>query len=185
MRLPFVFSIGCFAGSLGKRMAVALVVACILAGTVSCTTPATRFVIISDLHPDPGAYDQLEAMTDHVIKLRPALAVVLGLPAAFVLHRLAVPGRQAVRAALLVPFVLPTVVVGVAFAIGLLLQYLATDVRWIESRITILPVRWIGLGLMIAAGTGMGKSAITSTAATSATVRPMALRTVTITASRG
>lgn len=44
-----------------------------------------------------------------------ALAVVLGLPAAFVLHRLAVPGRQAVRAALLVPFVLPTVVVGVAF----------------------------------------------------------------------
>src|SRR5690606_11610076 len=45
---------------------------------------------------------------------------------------------------------------GVAFAIGLLLQYLATDVRWIESRITILPVRWIGLGLMIAAGTGMG-----------------------------
>ncbi len=28
--------------------------------------------------------------------------------------------------------------------------------RWIESRITILPVRWIGLGLMIAAGTGMG-----------------------------
>ncbi|MDM8006965.1 MAG: metallophosphoesterase [Phycisphaerae bacterium] len=78
MRLPFVFSIGCFAGSLGKRMAVALVVACIPTGTVGCTTPATRFVIISDLHPDPGAYDQLEAMTDHVIKLRPALAVVLG-----------------------------------------------------------------------------------------------------------
>ncbi len=44
-----------------------------------------------------------------------ALAVLLGLPAAFVLHRLAVPGRRAVRAALLVPFVLPTVVVGVAF----------------------------------------------------------------------
>lgn len=45
---------------------------------------------------------------------------------------------------------------GVAFAIGLLLQYLATNVRWVESRITILPVRWIGLGLVIAAGTGMG-----------------------------
>ena len=42
------------------------------------------------------------------------VAVVLGLPAAFVLHRLALPGRAAVRAALLVPFVLPTVVVGVA-----------------------------------------------------------------------
>ncbi len=44
-----------------------------------------------------------------------AIAVLLGLPVAFVLHRLAVPGRRIVRAALLVPFVLPTVVVGVAF----------------------------------------------------------------------
>ena len=44
-----------------------------------------------------------------------AVAVLLGLPAAFVLHRLALPGRRAIRAALLVPFVLPTVVVGVAF----------------------------------------------------------------------
>jgi len=43
------------------------------------------------------------------------LAVVLGLPAAYALYRLALPGRTAVRAALLVPFVLPTVVVGVAF----------------------------------------------------------------------
>ena len=43
------------------------------------------------------------------------LAVVLGLPAAYALHRLRWPGRGAVRAALLVPFVLPTVVVGVAF----------------------------------------------------------------------
>ena len=43
------------------------------------------------------------------------LAVVLGLPAAFVLYRLALPCRRLIRAALLVPFVLPTVVVGVAF----------------------------------------------------------------------
>jgi thiamine transport system permease protein len=44
-----------------------------------------------------------------------AVAVLLGLPAAYALHRLALPGRRIVRAALLVPFVLPTVVVGVAF----------------------------------------------------------------------
>jgi thiamine transport system permease protein len=43
------------------------------------------------------------------------LSVLLGLPAAFALHRLSWPGRRVVRAALLVPFVLPTVVVGVAF----------------------------------------------------------------------
>ncbi|WP_224769324.1 ABC transporter permease [Nocardioides ochotonae] len=44
-----------------------------------------------------------------------ALALVLGLPAAYVLHRLALPLRGVLRAVLLVPFVLPTVVVGVAF----------------------------------------------------------------------
>ncbi len=43
------------------------------------------------------------------------LSVSVGLPAAYVLHRLDLPGRRIVRAALLVPFVLPTVVVGVAF----------------------------------------------------------------------
>lgn len=43
------------------------------------------------------------------------LSVLLGLPAAHVLHRTALPLRTPVRAALLVPFVLPTVVVGVAF----------------------------------------------------------------------
>jgi thiamine transport system permease protein len=47
--------------------------------------------------------------------LATALSVVLGLPAAYVLHRLAFPLRNVVRALLLVPFVLPTVVVGVAF----------------------------------------------------------------------
>jgi thiamine transport system permease protein len=44
-----------------------------------------------------------------------ALSVALGLPAAYALHRLDLPGRRLVRALLLVPFVLPTVVVGVAF----------------------------------------------------------------------
>lgn len=43
-----------------------------------------------------------------------AVAVLLGLPAAYVLHRLRFPGRALVRTALLVPFVLPTVVVGLA-----------------------------------------------------------------------
>ncbi|NUS50926.1 MAG: iron ABC transporter permease, partial [Nocardioidaceae bacterium] len=41
--------------------------------------------------------------------------VLLGLPVAFVLHRLRFPGRGLLRAFVLMPFVLPTVVVGVAF----------------------------------------------------------------------
>jgi thiamine transport system permease protein len=44
-----------------------------------------------------------------------AIAVVLGLPAAYALHRLRWRGAGLVRALLLVPFVLPTVVVGIAF----------------------------------------------------------------------
>jgi thiamine transport system permease protein len=44
-----------------------------------------------------------------------AAAVVLGVPAAYALHRVRWPGRGLVRAVLLTPFVLPTVVVGVAF----------------------------------------------------------------------
>lgn len=42
-------------------------------------------------------------------------AVLLGVPAAHLLHRRAFRGRGVLRALLLVPFVLPTVVVGVAF----------------------------------------------------------------------
>ena len=43
------------------------------------------------------------------------LTVLLGVPAAHVLYRLRFPGQRVLRAALLMPFVLPTVVVGVAF----------------------------------------------------------------------
>src|SRR5690606_4946324 len=45
---------------------------------------------------------------------------------------------------------------GIAMAIGFLLQYLAGGTRWVEDRLRILPVRWIGLGLLLAALTGMG-----------------------------
>jgi thiamine transport system permease protein len=44
-----------------------------------------------------------------------AVAVLLGVPAAHLLHRRRFHGRGVLRAVLLVPFVLPTVVVGVAF----------------------------------------------------------------------
>ena len=36
------------------------------------------------------------------------------------------------------------------------LQYLAGGVRWAEDRIRILPLRWMGFGLLMAAATGMG-----------------------------
>ena len=44
-----------------------------------------------------------------------AISVLLGLPAAHLLYRVRFPGRRLLRALVAVPFVLPTVVVGVAF----------------------------------------------------------------------
>ncbi|MFE3836620.1 monovalent cation/H+ antiporter subunit A [Pseudogemmobacter sonorensis] len=45
---------------------------------------------------------------------------------------------------------------GVTLAIALLLQYIASNVRWVEMRITILPIRWMGFGLLVAGATGIG-----------------------------
>jgi thiamine transport system permease protein len=44
-----------------------------------------------------------------------AVTVVLGVPVAYTLHRLSFPGQRLLRGLVAVPFVLPTVVVGVAF----------------------------------------------------------------------
>jgi len=43
------------------------------------------------------------------------ITILLGVPTAYVVHRLRFPGATLLRSAMLVPFVLPTVVVGVAF----------------------------------------------------------------------
>jgi len=64
-----------------------------------------------------------------------ALSVILGLPAAFVLYRLEFRGRALLRGLATVPFVLPTVVVGVAFTAllgpGAPLEWLGLDQSFI------------------------------------------------------
>jgi len=45
---------------------------------------------------------------------------------------------------------------GVTLAIGFILQYLAAGTRWVESHLTILPLRWMGFGLCAALATGAG-----------------------------
>ncbi|WP_288947726.1 monovalent cation/H+ antiporter subunit A [uncultured Paracoccus sp.] len=45
---------------------------------------------------------------------------------------------------------------GVTLAVGLLLQYVAANVRWVEARLTVLPVRWMASGLTISAAVGAG-----------------------------
>ncbi|MET3589085.1 multicomponent K+:H+ antiporter subunit A [Bartonella silvatica] len=45
---------------------------------------------------------------------------------------------------------------GVTLAIGFILQYLARDIRWVETHLKVLPLRWMGFGLLLSAVTGMG-----------------------------
>ncbi|MEZ5117773.1 MAG: iron ABC transporter permease [Candidatus Nanopelagicales bacterium] len=72
---------------------------------------------------DPSALDVLtSAQTWRVAGftavqavLSTALTLLLGIPAAYVLHRMRIPGRRGLLALMTVPFVLPTIVVGAAF----------------------------------------------------------------------
>src|SRR3546814_4029194 len=48
------------------------------------------------------------------------------------------------------------VVAGLTMSVAFILQYMAGGTRWVEARLTILPVRWIALGLLLAAFTGIG-----------------------------
>ena len=45
-------------------------------------------------------------------------------------------------------------VAGITMAIAVILQYMAGGTRWVEARLHIRPVRWMGVGLLLAAGTG-------------------------------
>jgi multicomponent K+:H+ antiporter subunit A len=47
-------------------------------------------------------------------------------------------------------------VAGLTMAVAFILQYMAGGTRWVEPRLRIHPVRWMGLGLLLAAGTGAG-----------------------------
>ncbi len=45
---------------------------------------------------------------------------------------------------------------GIAIATAFILQYMAANTRWVESRLRIRPVQWMGLGLLCAGLTGVG-----------------------------
>ncbi len=45
---------------------------------------------------------------------------------------------------------------GVTLAVAILLQYVAANVRWVEARLTVLPIRWMATGLTVAGAVGAG-----------------------------
>ena len=40
-------------------------------------------------------------------------------------------------------------------AVAFILQYMARGTSWVEARLRVLPVRWIGLGLLLAGAPGL------------------------------
>jgi multicomponent K+:H+ antiporter subunit A len=47
-------------------------------------------------------------------------------------------------------------VAGLTVSVAIILQYMAAGTRWVESRLLVLPVRWVAVGLLGAASTGIG-----------------------------
>jgi multicomponent K+:H+ antiporter subunit A len=45
-------------------------------------------------------------------------------------------------------------VAGLAMAVAFIVQYMARGTIWVEARLRVLPVRWMGVGLLLAAGVG-------------------------------
>ncbi|WP_247876175.1 monovalent cation/H+ antiporter subunit A [Azospirillum brasilense] len=45
---------------------------------------------------------------------------------------------------------------GLMGSIAMILQYMLGGTQWVEARLRVLPLRWMGLGLLLAAGTGLG-----------------------------
>ena len=46
-------------------------------------------------------------------------------------------------------------VAGLVIAIAMLMQYLVSGTRWVESRTGLRPARWIAIGLLLGATTGL------------------------------
>ena len=47
-------------------------------------------------------------------------------------------------------------VAGLTMAVAFILQYMARGTVWVEARLQVLPVRWMGMGLLLAVGVGAG-----------------------------
>lgn len=47
-------------------------------------------------------------------------------------------------------------IAGITMAIAFILQYMASGTTWVEARLRILPLRWIGIGLLVSVLCGAG-----------------------------
>jgi len=94
-----------------------------------------------EAHPDRQKGDTAKETTETAALMMRLMFPVIGVVAVFLLLRgHDLPGGGFVA--------------GVAMAIAFILQYMASGTTWVESRLHVLPVRWMGFGLLLAGCTG-------------------------------
>jgi multicomponent K+:H+ antiporter subunit A len=97
--------------------------------------------IYDDGHPDRQKGDTVKEAMAVPALIMTLLFPVIGVTAVFLLLRgHDLPGGGFVA--------------GITMAVGFILQYMARGTVWVEARLRVLPVRWMGIGLLVASGTG-------------------------------
>jgi multicomponent K+:H+ antiporter subunit A len=94
-----------------------------------------------DEHPDRQRGDTVKDAMATPALIMALLFPVIGVVAAFLLLRgHDLPGGGFVA--------------GLTMAVAFILQYMARGTIWVEAHLRVLPVRWMGVGLLVAGGTG-------------------------------
>ncbi|SFI01186.1 monovalent cation/H+ antiporter subunit A [Bradyrhizobium sp. Gha] len=94
-----------------------------------------------EAHPDRQKGDTAKDTTETATLMMRLMFPVIGVVAVFLLLRgHDLPGGGFVA--------------GVAMATAFILQYMARGTTWVEARLRVMPVRWMGIGLLLAACTG-------------------------------
>jgi multicomponent K+:H+ antiporter subunit A len=94
-----------------------------------------------ETHPDPPKGGTIKSAMAISALMMTMLFPVIGVVAAFLLLRgHDLPGGGFVA--------------GVTMAVAFILQYMARGTAWVEARLRVLPVRWMGTGLLLAVGVG-------------------------------
>src|SRR6185437_10378309 len=98
--------------------------------------------IYDDAHPNRRRGDTVKSVMAVPALMTAILFPVIGAVAAFLLLRgHDLPGGGFVA--------------GVTMAVAFIVQYIAHGTIWVERRFRILPMRWMGTGLLLAGGTGV------------------------------
>jgi multicomponent K+:H+ antiporter subunit A len=97
--------------------------------------------IYDDGHPDRQKGDSVKDAMAAPALIMALLFPVIGVSAVFLLLR----GHDAPGGGF---------VAGITMAVAFILQYMARGTNWVETRLRVLPVRWMGVGLLLAGGTG-------------------------------